>query len=77
MALGVLLARGYFPKELPAPFGTVPFANTVSAATALPADFAKTAVKVNNLPSAKVGCYSLARGGFHRHCRQLALGQHC
>jgi hypothetical protein len=66
LALGDLLARGYFPKELPRPFVTVPFANVVSAATSLPADFAKSASKGNNLPTAKVGRYSLARGGLFR-----------
>lgn len=66
MPLGELLARGYFPKELPRPFITVPFANAIGAATPLPADFAKSAVKGNKLPTAKVGRYSLARGGLFR-----------
>jgi len=64
--LGDLLARGYFPKELPRPFVTAPFANAITAATPLPADFAKSAAKGNNLPTGKVGRYSLARGGLFR-----------
>lgn len=66
MALGDLLARGYFPKELPAPFVTVPFAKAITAATVLPADFAKSATKGSIVPTAKVGRYSLARGGLFR-----------
>jgi hypothetical protein len=66
VALGDLLARGYFPKELPSPFVTVPFANALSAASPLPADFAKSAAKGNRLPTAKVARYSLARGGLFR-----------
>ncbi len=66
MALGDLLARGYFPKELPSPFVTVPFANALSTASPLPADFSKSATKGNRLPTAKVGRYSLARGGLFR-----------
>lgn len=66
MPLGDLLARGYFPKELPRPFVTAPFANAITAATPLPADFAKSAAKGNNLPTGKVGRYSLARGGLFR-----------
>ena len=66
MALGDLLARGYFPKELPSPFVTVPFANALSAASPLPADFAKSATRGNRLPTAKAGRYSLARGGLFR-----------
>jgi hypothetical protein len=62
VALGELLARGFFPKELPSPFVTVPFANVLSAGAHLPGDFAKSAAKGNNLPTAKVGRYSLARG---------------
>jgi hypothetical protein len=66
VALGDLLARGFFPKELPRPFVTAPFANAITAVTALPADFAKTASRGNNLPTAKIGRYSLARGGLFR-----------
>jgi hypothetical protein len=64
--LGDLLARGYFPKELPRPFVTAPFANAITTASVLPADFAKTASKGNSLPTAKIGRYSLARGGLFR-----------
>lgn len=66
MALGDLLARGYFPKELPRPFVTAPFANVMTAATALPGDFAKTASKSNPIPIGRIGCYSHARGGLFR-----------
>jgi hypothetical protein len=66
VSLGDLLARGYFPKELPRPFVTAPFAACVSTAPALPGDFAKVAAKNNKLPSAQTGTYSLARGGLLR-----------
>jgi hypothetical protein len=66
VAICDLFARGYFPKELPRPFVTTPFANAVTAAAALPADFAKTASRRNNLPTAKIGRYSLARVGLFR-----------
>jgi len=66
VALGDLLARGYFPKELPRPFVTAPFANTITQAKPLPADFAKTPSKRNGLRPAKAGKYSLARGGLFR-----------
>ena len=66
VALGDLLARGYFPKELPSPFVTVPFANALGMRTPLPADFAKSAAKGNTIPTAKVGRYSLARAGLFR-----------
>jgi hypothetical protein len=61
-----LLTRGYFPKELPRPFVTASFANAVVNAAPLPGDFAKTAAKGNQLPSAKAGRYPLARGGLFR-----------
>ena len=66
MPLAALLSRGYFPKELPRPFVTAPFATTVTTALALPGDFIKTASKGNNLPSAHTAMYSLARGGLLR-----------
>ncbi len=66
MPLIDLLTRGYFPKELPRPFVTVPFANAITSAAALPGDFAKTASKSNKLPTAKTGRYSHARGGLLR-----------
>lgn len=58
-----LLARGYFPKELPPPFTTVSFASHVCTAPRV-ADFAKT---IDQKPkSSKAGRYSLARGGLLR-----------
>lgn len=66
MPLVDLLTRGYFPKELPRPFVTVPFANTVTSAGALPADFNRTASKGNKIPTAQTAMYSLARGGLFR-----------
>jgi hypothetical protein len=71
MALGDLLARGYFPKELPRPFTTLGFANLMISARSLPADFGKVASKGNDFPTAKWGRYSLARGGLFR--RPLAV----
>jgi hypothetical protein len=38
----------------------------MTAPQALPGDFAKTASKGNHLPTAKTGCYSLARSGLFR-----------
>ena len=49
MPLIDLLTRGYFPKELPRPIVTAPFANAITSAAALPGDFAKTASKNNKL----------------------------
>jgi hypothetical protein len=66
MSLRTLLARGYFPKELPRPFATGSFARCVTSARVLPGDFGKTAVKGNRLPSAHTAIYSLARGGLVR-----------
>jgi hypothetical protein len=66
MRLRDLLTRGYFPKELPRPFGTASFARCVSGSRALPGDFAKSAAKGNKLPSAQTAIYSLARGGLLR-----------
>src|SRR5579863_1656740 len=66
MPLHDLLARGYFPKELPTPFVTTSFANCVATANALPGDFAKSAAKGNRLPTAQTCMYSLARGGLLR-----------
>jgi hypothetical protein len=62
VSLIALLGRGYFPKELPRPFVTTPFATAMTSAAALPGDFAKT----NNVPTAKTGRYSLARRGLFR-----------
>lgn len=66
MSLHDLLARGYFPKELPTPFVTASFAKCLSTAGALPGDFAKSATKGNKLPTAQACMYSLARGGLLR-----------
>lgn len=62
--LNELLSRGYFPKELPAPFNTRSFANAVTTAKTLPADFSKKDGKGASL--ARLGRYSLARGGLFR-----------
>lgn len=66
MPLIDLLTRGYFPKELPRPFVTAPFANAITSATPLQGDFVKTASKKTKLPTANAGHYSLARGGLFR-----------
>jgi hypothetical protein len=66
LSLISLLARGFFPKELPRPFVTTSFANALTAANLLPGDFAKRAVTNNRFPVAKVGRYSLARQGLFR-----------
>src|SRR5216683_3153692 len=66
MQLRDLLTRGYFPKELPRPFVTASFARSVTGTGALPGDFAKSAAKGNQLPSAQTAIYSLARGGLLR-----------
>lgn len=71
VALGDLLARGFFPKELPSPFVTTPFANLMISGGPFPEDFCKTATKSNKFPIAKPGQYSLARGGLFR--RILAI----
>jgi Reverse transcriptase (RNA-dependent DNA polymerase) len=71
VSLIALLGRGYFPKELPRPFVTTPFANAITSAAALPGDFAKSASKNNSLPSAKTVRYSLARRGLFR--RSLSI----
>lgn len=74
MHLKDILERGYFPKELPSPpFTTKPFADLVTSPTAaLPPDFANGANPTyKNLPIAKVGRYSHARGGLLR--RELGI----
>ena len=71
MSLSDLLERGYFPKELPAPFVTKPFADVVSRVSPLPEDFGKQVTRNAGIPSAKPTRYSLARGGLLR--RQLSL----
>jgi hypothetical protein len=76
VALIDLLTRGYFPKELPRPFVTEPFAQTITSSTALPGDFAKTASKNNKLPSTRPGRYSLARGGLFRRSLNICNPLH-
>lgn len=66
MALVDLLTRGYFPKELPRPFVTAPFARAITSAAALPGDFAKAASRRNGPPTTKAARYSHARGGLLR-----------
>ena len=65
-----LLARGYFPKELPSPFTTQPFA-VFATNTALVGDFAKPVNPKPKIKAAKPCRYSLARGGLLR--RPLSL----
>ena len=71
MSLFDLLERGYFPKELPAPFVTKSFALVVTGGHPPPADFAKQVTRKVKIPSAKSAKYSLARGGLLR--RQLSI----
>jgi hypothetical protein len=72
MPLKDILARGYFPKELPAPFITSNFADLLtSGATPLVGDFAKNVTKKAKIPKAKLCRYTHARGGLLR--RQLSL----
>jgi hypothetical protein len=70
MTLFDTLARGYFPKELPNPFVTVPFATVVTApGVSLPADFNYNFA--GRMQIGKPTKYSHARGGLLR--RQLHL----
>ncbi len=71
MPLTDLLTKGYFPKELPRPFVTAPFAAVMTSGVPLPGDFAKKAAKGNRLPTGQAATYSLARGGLLR--RQLGI----
>lgn len=77
MELKWLLERGYFPKELPKPFTTVPFAKLMTELSKdgdldkIPGDFGKKIVKESKIPVAKEVFYSLARGGLQR--RQLSI----
>lgn len=74
MPLHDLLARGYFPKELPAPFITTNFSDLLTADTStLSGDFTKAVNKstVKTIPKAKLCHYSLAHGGLLR--RKLSL----
>jgi hypothetical protein len=76
MSLSALLARGYFPKELPNPFVTVSFANLVaSPSTILKGDFSKVVQSTSrNFPKTQTSksCrYSHARRGLLR--RHMAI----
>lgn len=66
MSLRELLHRGYFPKELPRPFVTEPFATKITCATTLPGDFTKWPAKGNKFPAAKTTLYSHPRSGLFR-----------
>ncbi|WP_299982466.1 RNA-directed DNA polymerase [Desulfobacula sp.] len=66
MALVDLLSRGYFPKELPRPFVTGPFATLVTSTAQLPGDYLERARRGSKLRPAKVCRYSHARGGLLR-----------
>lgn len=65
MALSDILERGYFPKELPDPFVTAPFAAAVTASGAmLPAGFNRSFARgYPRFRAAKPVKYSYARGG--------------
>lgn len=77
MELKGLLERGYFPKELPKPFTSEPFARLMETFSnygdpaRIPGVFGKTIVKESRIPAAKEVFYSLARGGLQR--RQLSI----
>ncbi|MBJ8815885.1 RNA-directed DNA polymerase [Citrobacter freundii] len=77
MELKGLLERGYFPKELPKPFTTEPFARLMDTlehfddSTKIPGVFGKPIVKDSRIPTAQEVFYSLARGGLQR--RQLSI----
>lgn len=71
MPLRELLSRGYFPKELPAPFITDNFSMLLTSTATLPGDFGKKVKKGVKIPTAKACKYSLARGGLLR--RQLSI----
>lgn len=72
MSLKNILERGYFPKELPAPFVTTNFADLLtSGVSPLVGDFSKAITQKAKIPKAKLCHYSLARGGLLR--RKLSL----
>ena len=72
MSLKDILARGYFPKELPAPFITDNFAELLtSRAVPVVGDFAKNVTKKVKIPKAKICLYTHARGGLLR--RKLSI----
>ena len=68
MTVQDILARGYFPKELPNPFVSAPFAVAVTGpGVALPRGFVPTwKTRVIGIPATKAARYSLARGGLPR-----------
>jgi hypothetical protein len=76
MRLRDLLARGYFPKELPRPFTTTSFAHCVTTKRNLPGDFAKKTGRAAKLPIGRVGVYSMARGGLQRRILGLCNPLH-
>jgi len=71
MSLSDLLSRGYFPKELPAPFVTKSFASAMKGTKPASSDFSKLLAKGKKIRSSNVGKFSHARGGLLR--RQLSL----
>lgn len=72
MPLKDILARGYFPKELPAPFITTNFADLLTSATIpIEGDFRKSVTKKVKFPRARLCNYSHARGGLLR--RKLSI----
>lgn len=72
MPLKDILARGYFPKELPAPFITDNFAELLTSSTIpVTGDFAKNVTKKAKIPKAKLCVYTHARGGLLR--RKLSI----
>lgn len=70
MSLSDLLSRGYFPKELPAPFVTDKFSSVMTQSVPQ-ADFSKKIIKGVKVTSGKPAIYSLARGGLLR--RKLSI----
>jgi hypothetical protein len=68
-----ILARGYFPKELPNPFNTVSFAASVTAAgVVLPSGFVlDTRVQGGGIPVSAAARYSHARGGLLRRALSI------
>lgn len=72
MPLKEILARGYFPKELPAPFVTSGFADLLtSTAVPISGDFSKNVTKRARIPKCKLCFYSHARGRLLR--RKLSI----
>lgn len=72
MPLKDILERGYFPKELPAPFVTETFSSLLTSGTVtIEGDFAKNITNRTKIPKAKICKYSHARGGLLR--RKLSI----